>query len=90
VTKQWLKDMRLLKERGPVGLAKPLPLSAERIEAAIDFTFRELATPQNGTTFCWANVIQSPNALRKHYANLRLASQARRKPVVDDHIPDFE
>lgn len=72
VTKGWLKDMRLLVERGPSGQAKPTPLSVERVHNAITFVFERL-TDAGGNGFCWADQVQSPRALRRHFAQIRLA-----------------
>ncbi len=78
ITGKWRNDMRLLRERGPLGRARPEALSAERIEHCIEFVFSRLAEPGRDG-FCWAAQIRSPLALRQHWdqmldAGRRLAS----------------
>lgn len=78
VTDGWLKDMRLLVDRGPTGQGTPENLGAEKVETGIRFLFEHLADPgSNG--FCWANQVQSPKALRKHWLKIRQAAKAQRE-----------
>lgn len=84
VTDRWHNDMRLLLTRGPKELAKPEPVSTERVERGIAYTFRALSTP-GPDGFCWANQVRSPAALRKHWTKIRDAARnaARRQTVVE-------
>lgn len=78
VTGRWCRDMRLLVERGPLGVDKPESMTVENVRRAIEYTFDELAEP-GADGFCWARQVQSPHALRKHLPKLREA--ARRASV---------
>ena len=77
VSAQWLKDMDLLIRRGPLGLAEPEQLGAGKVQGAIAFVFSELASPQGGNGFCWADQVRSPGALRRHYSRIRDESRKR-------------
>lgn len=89
VTKRWRTDMRLLIERGPLGIDKPEPIPPERVERCIAFVFEHLATPTGRTRFCWANQVRSPHALREHWAQLLRAAkdtQHRERTTREDRI----
>ena len=70
ITKRWLRDMRLLIDRGPLGQSSPEPLGPERVENAIHDLFTRFNQPNNGG-FCWADQVRSPGALRKHWLKIR-------------------
>jgi hypothetical protein len=76
VTDRWRKDMQLLLDRGPTGIATPSPLGPERVRRAIDVVFDRLASPEGARGFCWAAQIESPGGLRSKWN--RLANAARR------------
>lgn len=88
ITKQWLKDFRLLLEKGPDGRNEPEPLTPDRVHTAIDFVFTALATPLGPNHFCWAGVIQSPGALRRDWdkvydAGLKIKRAAGLDPLAE-------
>lgn len=72
VTAAWRRDMRLLVERGALGVDKPEAIAPEKVRAAIDATFDVLAEPGRDG-FCWADQVRSPGALRRHLPKLREA-----------------
>lgn len=70
ISAAWKRDMRLLVERGPKGVSDPEKLDVERVAKTIVTVFAELAEPDaNG--FCWADQVQSPGALRRHWLKMR-------------------
>jgi hypothetical protein len=69
VSKAWERDMRLLIERGPVGVDGAHGIGPDVIARAIAFVFEHLADPGRDK-FCWADQVQSPNALRRHWPKL--------------------
>lgn len=83
VTKRWRTDMRLLIDRGPLNQDQPTPLGVERVERAIRFCFDRLADA-NGSGFCWADQVRSPQSLRKHWHQLATAA----KNLNRAHTPD--
>ncbi len=64
-TKAWLTPMRRLRERGPAQLAKPEPVTPERIRRGITWALDD---------DFWSQQIRSPAALRKHWEKLRAAA----------------
>lgn len=72
VTAAWRRDMRLLLERGELGIEGAKGRSPEVIERAIGFTFGRLAE-RGGDGFCWADQVRSPGALRRHWPKLAAA-----------------
>jgi hypothetical protein len=60
--------MDLLIRRGPLGIDKPDRWDASRIESGMRRVFSELAEKRND--FCWADQVQSPNALRRHWPKI--------------------
>lgn len=78
ITGKWLKDMRLLLERGPLGADKAVAIEPERVAACIAVVFRELAEP-SGSGFCWAKNVQSPSALRRHWWQIYTAAREQRQ-----------
>jgi hypothetical protein len=79
VTATWRKDMSLLLRRGPAKIATPGPLDPERVARAIAVLFSELNVPQGSSGFCWADQVQSPTALRKHWNSIANAARAQRR-----------
>ncbi len=69
VTKAWERDMRLLIERGPLGVDGARGVGPDVIARAVSFVFEHLADPGRDG-FCWADQVQSPNALRRHWPKL--------------------
>lgn len=69
ITKAWERDMRLLIERGPLGVEPVRGVAPDVIARAITFVFEHLADPGRDG-FCWADQVQSPNALRRHWPKL--------------------
>lgn len=93
ITAQWRKDFRLLIEVGPEKREKPESVDPERVRGAIDFVFSALATPEGPNHFCWAGIVQSPGALRKHWdkiydAGMRIRRAARNDPFAEFRTPD--
>jgi hypothetical protein len=86
VTERWLKDMRLLVERGPLHRDSPEAHPPGKIAATIDFVFAEMADPEGRGAFCWADQIRSPHALRDHWYQMARAAEnklkARRSPTA--------
>lgn len=78
VTASWRRDMRLLLERGPLGQDEPERLTPDHVERAMRYTFDRLAV-RGGDGFCWADQVQSPGALRRHYHRIRLARRAQQQ-----------
>lgn len=78
VSDAWRRDMSLLIRRGPKG-AQPAPIDPERVARAIAVLFSELAEPQGSGGFCWADQVQSPAALRKHWGRIANAARAQRR-----------
>ena len=62
--------MSLLSRLGPLGIEKPTPLSDKEIQNKIIYVFKECNVPSN-SGFCWADVIQSPGALRKQFTKIK-------------------
>lgn len=75
ITAAWRRDMRLLRERGELGIEGARGHPPEVIERAIGFTFERLANP-GADGFCWADQVRSPGALRRHWPKL---AEAKRK-----------
>lgn len=61
--------MRLLIERGELGVEGARGRSPEVIARAISFVFTELAE-RGADGFCWADQVRSPGALRRHWPRL--------------------
>lgn len=72
---RWHEDMRLLLSRGPTDV-EPTPVEPERVERAIRVVFSQFAVPDPGSSFCWADQVRSPGALRKHWTAIRLAAKS--------------
>lgn len=77
VTDAWIRDMGLLLRRGPKGSA-PCEIEPARVARCIGVLFSELNEPQGETGFCWADQVQSPTALRKHWTRIANAARAQR------------
>lgn len=75
VTAAWRRDMRLLLQRGELGISDAKGRPPEIIERAIGFTFSQLGDP-GADGFCWADQVRSPGALRRHWPRL---AEAKRK-----------
>ena len=75
ISDRWRKDMGLLTRIGPASRAKREPIEPDRIHRAIDTVFDKLADPESGSGFCWADQIQSPSSLRKHWDQLAMAAK---------------
>ena len=84
----WLRDMRLLVERGPAKRAKPAALGPELVRRCIDFIFDDLARPEGRGAFCWAANIRSPGALRDHWDQLADESRKRRRLALVDPLDE--
>lgn len=82
ITKRWTNDMRLLVERGPTGRATPHPIPPDKVTTAIRHIFDRMADP-SPTGFCWADQIQSPAALRKHWDKLAQAARSNATTHTD-------
>lgn len=72
VTATWSTDMRLLLERGELGVEGARGHPPEVVARAIDFTFSRLAE-RGADGFCWADQVRSPGALRRHWPELAKA-----------------
>lgn len=81
VTARWVRDMRLLVERGPLGVDDPREIPVEKVASSIDYLYARLADPDGGG-FCWADVVRSPNALRKHWPKMRDAARRQQATTV--------
>lgn len=75
ITTAWRRDMRLLVERGELGIEGARGHPPEVVARAIGFTFERLADPGRDG-FCWADQVRSPGALRRHWPKL---AEAKRK-----------
>lgn len=82
-TPKWQKDMTLLLKRGPLH-TEPIKLSREKIEGVINDTFSILTTLKG--TFCWADQIRCPYALRDHWHQLVIAIEREQKTAIADWI----
>jgi hypothetical protein len=83
--------MRLLVERGPLGLERAMPIEPERIEKAIRVVFGPLAQV-DGNGFCWAAQVRSPGALREHWVQLMDAARRqgeRKRATGMDAVADY-
>lgn len=80
VNAAWRRDMRLLVERGPLGVEKARGVPVHRVADCIRVVFTELADP-GASGFCWAAQVQSPSALRRHWWKLYEAAVALRRRV---------
>lgn len=69
VSAAWKRDMRLLVERGELGVEGAKGHPPEVIARAVAFVFERLADPGRDG-FCWADQVQSPGALRRHWPKL--------------------
>lgn len=67
VTPRWTTAMRRLRDLGPPELVNE-PTPVDHIEQCIDFIFDHLNESRGG--FCWADVIRSPDNLRKSWPKL--------------------
>lgn len=88
LTQKAVTDMDRLLRLGPTGFS-PSPVDSEHIARVIRGIFELLAEPgRNG--FCWADQIQSPGNLRKHWMRLRQELnrtwKARQPRVTEDHM----
>lgn len=82
VTDKWRRDMRLLVDRGPLGVDDPRPVPPAKVRSSIDVVFDDLAEPTGRGGFCWAAQIRSPGALRDHWSQLSEAwHRARTQPM---------
>lgn len=77
VTAKWCSDMDLLHRLGPTEWEDQV-IPVETISKGIDFIFTQLATPSN-KGFCWAKQVQSPGALRRHWAQIRSEANNMKK-----------
>ena len=75
VTAKWRKDMRLLLQRGPLDQKAPTPIAPGTVASALCVIFEQLADPGR-TGFCWADQVQSPGALRKHWHKIRTSARS--------------
>lgn len=83
VTDRWIKDMRLLIERGPLGRDAPEPFEVQRIQRCMEILFTKMAEPgRNG--FCWAAQVRSPHALREHWDQISGAWQLMAKNLSSE------
>lgn len=78
ITKTWRKDLDLLLRRGPTDVDPPAPISPEKLRVSIDALFGPLAA-RDSSGFCWADQVQSPGALRKHWTRIGQAARAKRQ-----------
>lgn len=69
ITAAWVKAMGTLLNSGVKGWEGQPPTPNEVAEM-IDLVFTHLNTPNN-SGFCWANQVQSPDALRRHWMRMR-------------------
>lgn len=76
VTANWRRDMRLLLAHGPLGTAKS-SVEPSNVRGCLAVVFTELADP-DASGFCWANVVDSPLALRRHWWKIRDKARAQR------------
>lgn len=68
----WTDPMRLLLERGPTSWEQPRAIPPGKVRASVNAVFNDLNV-RGGSGFCWADVIQSPSSLRKHWDKLHVA-----------------
>ena len=66
----WIRDMRLLLQRGPTGM-QPRPLDPAEVRAVIDLTFRHETW--------WSDTLETPGFLRKHYLRIGKAAAERER-----------
>lgn len=85
ITKKALRDMDLLLRRGPAEARTPVPVEPERVERVIHGVFDMLAERRG--SFCWADQIRSPGALRRHWVRVRKELNDRHKAQQSGHGP---
>ena len=88
ISSTWLRDMRLLVERGAGRRNKPTPIAPQVVRRCIDFVFGELAIPEGRGRFCWATNIRSPGALRDHWDQLADESRKRQRLALVDPLDE--
>ena len=81
IGQRWHTDMRLLIERGPTEWAKPERIPPEKVARLVEYVFRH--DDRNGT-FCWADQVRSPDALRRHWEKLRVWANGHKQEDADD------
>ena len=85
----WHNDMSRLRRLGPTDLEGRNPKTPTKIRASIDFIFDRLNEHGNDG-FCWADVIRSPRALRKHWLKLEDAyKRTTASPTNTTHVPEM-
>lgn len=79
--------MDLLLRKGAKTWDVPHALAPDYVERIIDGIFTLFAEPEGNSTFCWANVIQSPTNLRAKWQQIitagktKIAVAARANPL---------
>lgn len=82
ISKQWRKDMDLLIRKGAKTWDEPHALEPDYIARIIDGVFTLFAEPEGNSTFCWADVIQSPTNLRAKWDRIITAGRTKIKAAA--------
>lgn len=90
VSVQWVKDMGTLLNSGPCDVDDFTP-TGDQVRAMIDATFDRLAERTGARGFCWADQVNSPGALRRHWVKIEVelaqtAGQGRSSAEVADAV----
>lgn len=86
ISRQWRRDMDLLLRRGPSEWDEPQPIPTERVARVIDGIFSILGEPEGNSTFCWADVVQSPGNLRRKWDRIVVAGRAKFRAAARDPL----
>jgi hypothetical protein len=78
VTAQWVKDCGTLLNSGPLDIDGFVPTPGQ-VHAMIEAIFEQLTEREGSRRFCWADQVNSPGALRRHWAKIEL-ELAQRQP----------